>query len=334
MSNEHEVFNPGFPIYLYAKDMELPQTGNYYVVAGNGSFVHKDTGLVSCFVPVDTIAVLPDLKTSPIVASGLPRIPAEAVFRTKQFFQEVVRRWKTEAIVLPYFNLETKEYWVEPPAQMLSPCSVRYHRPKFGYAGWLRVATIHSHNNFEAFHSGVDVHDEDDSDGVHITFGDNDKEVFTITASIVVNGYRLQIDPLQILDGIESDEDHIEVSSKYGPDRIVKHFRLVPVDSETENKWLACIPEWVDRVQYHTAELRLIRDPAIDLAFKPGSQVDWRGDMSQVSLKTLYGSGPFEVSHVSGDGSWVTVITEVGPTVFNAKLFKHACEENDEYSEN
>lgn len=329
MSDKHETFNPGFPIWIYKKDMELPQTGNYYVVAGNGCFVHKDTGLVSCFVPVESISVLPDLELPTTVSSGLPRMPASAVYRTKKFFQEVVARWKTEAIVLPYFNLETKEYWVEPPDQSLSPCSVRYRRPKFGYAGWLRVATIHSHNDFEAFHSGVDVHDEEDSDGVHITFGDNDKDTFTITASIVVNGYRLQIDPLQILDGIEVDDEHAEITVKYGSDRITKHYRLLPVDPEQQKQWLEPIPGWMERVKYCATEFRYVRDPEIDLEFKPGNQVMWRGDMSQVSLKTLYGSGPFEISQVSGDGGWVTVNTEAGPTVFNAKLFKHVCEEDD-----
>ena len=68
---------------------------------------------------------------------------------------------------------------------------------------FLCVGTIHSHCDFGAFHSGTDIGDEEDFDGLHVTFGHNNLVEFSISATIVVNGNRLQVDPLEVLEGIE-----------------------------------------------------------------------------------------------------------------------------------
>ncbi len=41
-----------FPVYTYQEGMELPEEGNYYLVSGNGLWLHKDTGIVKAFIPV------------------------------------------------------------------------------------------------------------------------------------------------------------------------------------------------------------------------------------------------------------------------------------------
>lgn len=325
----YEAFNPGYPVHIYQEGMELPEEGTYYVVAGNGCFLHKDTGLVSCFVPVESIAVLPDLDRSPTVGSRIPKIPARDVYRTKHFFEEVVKKWKTEAIVVPLLNKAKGEYIIEPPHQSVSPCGVQYLRPTAGEQGFLRIGTIHSHSDFGAFHSGVDVGDEDDWDGIHVTFGDNNKEVFSIATSIVVNGYRLQIDPMRILEGIEPEEEEVPLPAKYSREQ-KRFFRLTEVDDETKEKWLACLPTWMERVKYRESHFKLVRNPETESAFHPTQLVTWRGDMNQVSLKTLYGDGPFEIEHITEDKCWLTIRTDVGPAIFNVKLFRHACEECDE----
>ncbi len=47
-----------FPVFLYQEGVELPTEGTYFVVAGNGNWLHKDTGIVKAFIPVDKISCL------------------------------------------------------------------------------------------------------------------------------------------------------------------------------------------------------------------------------------------------------------------------------------
>ena len=72
--------------------------------------------------------------------------------------------------------------------------------------GYLRVGTIHSHCDFGAFHSGTDINDEADFDGLHVTFGHNNRDIFTISASIVVNNIRKSVEPMDFIEGVEKKE--------------------------------------------------------------------------------------------------------------------------------
>jgi hypothetical protein len=67
--------------------MELPTEGTYYVVAGNGTWLHKDTGIVKAFVPVKDIPVLEDLDVNAFVECALPKLPLKHVWRIKEFFR-------------------------------------------------------------------------------------------------------------------------------------------------------------------------------------------------------------------------------------------------------
>jgi len=80
-------WTPDFPVYVYYKDMKLPDGGNYFVIAGNGCWMHKDTGLCKCFIPVDRISFLEDLKTDLLLEFNLPKIPFDLVWQIKQFLK-------------------------------------------------------------------------------------------------------------------------------------------------------------------------------------------------------------------------------------------------------
>lgn len=41
-----------YPIHIYEQGKELPQDGTYYLIAGNGVLLHKDTCIVKAFLPV------------------------------------------------------------------------------------------------------------------------------------------------------------------------------------------------------------------------------------------------------------------------------------------
>lgn len=288
-----------FPCYFYEEGTELPDSGTYFVVAGNGNWLHKDTGIVKAFLPVEHISVLKDLDAKTWVSCDLPKLPAKFVCQIKCFFQMVTDRYRTEANVILYYNKQDQSYKIVVPQQRVTGVSVDYrregsiHDPEM--ADYLRVGTIHSHCDFGAFHSGTDRGDETDFDGLHCTFGDNHKENFTIVASVVVNGHRLSVDPTTVLEGVEL------VGSTY---------RLQSTEVDMTE-----VQEWFQRVQ-------------AAWFFRPsvgkGDKVVWAGDLKTVPFRTVCGEGPFLVDSV-GDGFY-TIITNVGLARFSEKLFKKAQE--------
>jgi len=293
-----------FPVHIYDEGVELPNEGNYYVVAGNGVFLHKDTGLVKCFVPVDNISMLPSLEVASSVECSLPKLPAEHVQKIKKFFAEVVNQHRTESSTTLYFNPETSDWKVHVPQQLVSHGGVRYSRKlkpeeAGGYEGYLRVGTIHSHCDFGAFHSGTDVDDEKDFDGLHVTFGHNDRDNFTISASVVVNGHRSKVSPEDVLEGVENVESDV--------------YKLLDDSNEEVN-------EWMEKV--HTSGGRI---PSV-FQWKPrstnrineGDQVCW-SDVSDV-WKEKFGSGPFYVD--MNEGGFMCVRTDVGLATFSKGMFK------------
>lgn len=199
----------GTEIYIFDENdkvEDLPKEGFYYVLAANGLFVHKDTGTIQAMVPVKNCSVLQDLDTKQFAHHNLPLIPATTVAQIKAFFAEIVKRFRSEACTVLYFNEETGQYKVDVPVQIASHGHVRYKMSNVenlpGMEGFVPVGTLHSHCDFNAFHSGTDDADEDGWDGIHLTFGHNDADVFSISASIVLNGTRIMVEPTTILSGL------------------------------------------------------------------------------------------------------------------------------------
>jgi hypothetical protein len=199
-----------FPVIL--NDQQLPDSGTYYVVAANGIFLHKDNGLFRGLVKVDGVSYLEEI-TKPTIKSNLPLLPSSLTTKIKKFFQVIVAKYDAESCTVLYFNKDTRDFKVVVPEQRVSKGSVQYRR-EGEINGYLPVGTIHSHCDFSAFHSGTDISDEDSFDGLHCTFGHNDKLEFSITASLVMNGFRVQIDPLTVLDGIEKVGEFYKLASE------------------------------------------------------------------------------------------------------------------------
>jgi len=201
----------GIPIFVLDEDVELPESGNYYVVASNGVFLHKDNGLMNTTVKVDGPSPLNEYRGKTEINHSLAKLSPDLCFKVKTFFAEVVAKRRAESCVILFYNPELREYVIVVPQQAVSHSGVLYRRAGLTYmselAGYVPVGTIHSHCDFAAFHSGTDRHDEEDWDGLHVTFGHNDKDIFTITASLVMNGKRNSIDPTTVLEGITLVDD-------------------------------------------------------------------------------------------------------------------------------
>jgi hypothetical protein len=296
----------GFPVYIYYEGLVLPKEGDYFVVSGNGLWMHKDTGICKCFVPVKNISSLADLNATAEIAIDLPKIPAQHVWTIKEFFKKVVAAHHSEAEVTLYYRKDTKDYKIHVAEQTVTHSSVNYKREGNvhipGIEGYLKVGTIHSHCDFGAFHSGTDVEDEVEFDGLHVTFGHNDKDVFSISASYVVNGYRTKIDPLDVLEGIEASATE---KTAYSKDDM---FTLSPIEdaefltAEAES-WMANVKKrdfgrrtwdrlnFFDRRQKGSTAVNLVVE---DNPIVVGDIVKLAEDTKSIHLRTEF-SGEYEV---------------------------------------
>lgn len=319
-----EAFNPGFPVHVYHPGMELPTEGTYYLIAGNGMWLHKDTGIVKAFIAVKDIPVLEELDADFFVECNLPKLPLKHVWRIKEFFRRVVQKYHAEAETTLYYRKSDQSFKIHVPTQHVSHGGVSYNRVGLthveGMEDYLRVGTIHSHCDFNAFHSGTDVSDEKDFDGLHCTFGHNDKDEFSISASIVVNGVRKKVDPEDVLEGISiCPRDKGLLFNQKRED----FYKIEDLDSA---QWSVDVDQWMGQV----TSTGSLRSPVADFwnqfkfkeedAISSGDQVEWVGNLNLVSFRNICGDGPFEVSE-SKQGK-LTIVTNVGLAEFDEKLFK------------
>jgi len=263
--------NTLFPVYLYEEGMDLPTEGTYFLVSGNGLWMHKDTGIIRAFIPVDNISVLRELDAETQICMNMPKLPAIHVYKIKKFFQEVVSIHRAEANIVLYYNKQTGDFKVQISDQSVSHGGVRYKRIGLSHtdemAQYLRVGTIHSHCDFGAFHSTTDIGDEEDFNGLHCTFGHNDKDEFTITASIVVNGNRLSVDPMTVLEGVQP----------LGESLWSDCYALLPPEPNLIAEWENEKSEWLSHVSGSTMWPSWGKPKD---GITKGTRVTWVGDLS------------------------------------------------------
>jgi PRTRC genetic system protein A len=197
-----------FKIVVADGTQEMPKDDIYYVVGKEGIFIKKRLGIMESLSPVKTISILESVQAT--AKMHIPEIPAILTAKVANFFREVQKEHRSEAIVLLFFNEQTQKYKVVPPAQKVGPASLDYNR-SIVIDGWTMIGDIHSHSSMSAFHSGTDQGDEESFDGLHITFGNLNSELISISASIVSNGHRTIVSPDEYLKGIRLDHEIDEV---------------------------------------------------------------------------------------------------------------------------
>lgn len=191
-----------------------------------GSFYrYCDIGGSKFIVPCsdEQMKTLADLGASlnypnPIVKNEWSKIPANLIRYAWRYFAAVYEECKCEAAVLLYYHPTDKLWSLLVPVQYnCSHASVSYAVPnnltikeieedkdmKKQYAetveeaeeleedGYILMGTIHSHCDFDAFHSGTDDADEVNFDGVHITIGRVNTETPNFASRIMVNGMEI-----------------------------------------------------------------------------------------------------------------------------------------------
>lgn len=201
----------------FCKPSELPESGAYYVLTSEGLHIAKDSPIVKGVVPL----VSEDDSLRRSLANyhkagklRLPKIPPLVLARAWAFFARVWDAYHAESEVMLLYCQDTKEYDLWCPQQEVSGASVHYDMGQQLQSmketlrnrgqNWQWVGTIHSHCNFSAYHSGTDIDDEKDSDGIHITIGHVDRKACSMAASAVIGKQRWELKIPQVCLGIES----------------------------------------------------------------------------------------------------------------------------------
>ena len=79
-----------------------------FIIAKGGIYLKKKLDLIESITPVDKISFLEDLV--PFAKLNIPKIPAKIFGSILAFFKEVYVLYKSEAIVLLFYNKSTKKY--------------------------------------------------------------------------------------------------------------------------------------------------------------------------------------------------------------------------------
>ena len=203
------VLNDGSP---------LPTDDVFYIIGKDGVYLKKSLGIIESVAPVKNISILQ--AVTPTAKMNIEKIQGKWFAKIVGFFREVYRQYRSESIVLLFYNSETKHHKIIPPHQKVAGAACDYDKG-ITIDGYNMIGTIHSHGSMSAFHSGVDDKDEEHFDGLHITIGNVTDVYPSVSASIVVNGYRIVIDPREYIDNMVVMEetnpakDNKAITTKY-----------------------------------------------------------------------------------------------------------------------
>ena len=179
---------------------KIPDDDICYILAKGGTFLKKKVGLIESLTPVKEISILEEVE--PYAKLNVPKIPGKTFAKIMMFFKKAYETYKSEAVVLLYYNAKKSAYKIHVPHQKVSGAGVEYTKG-ISLKDYVQVGTIHSHADFSAFHSGTDDSDEEHFDGLHITIGNNMDEFPSWSTSIVVNGMRFKVCPTEYVEDLE-----------------------------------------------------------------------------------------------------------------------------------
>lgn len=182
-----------------APDAEVP----FWLIAGEGLFLHRRSILGRGITHRKYLPkFLPELGYKlGYFHYERDNIPEELCSQIVNFFRDVWNEHKTEAEVILLMNYETKEWAIHVPRQKVSGTSVESALdPNDIPEKYQIVGTMHSHCDFNAFHSGTDISDAEDMDGVHFTIGYLDKEEPQIVSMVMQDGIKFDYKPEQLGD--------------------------------------------------------------------------------------------------------------------------------------
>lgn len=193
-----KVKEGSIPIYLIEqedKEIKIPES-LAYLICQDGWKIYKQNKLYEAIYAADKNIELQDVEEKLLLK--ITPISEKVLNQAYTFFYKIYQKYKAEAYGYLYYNPDIKEWRFEPPKQEVSSAHLKYETAPI-IEGFKVFGSIHSHGNMAAFHSGTDIEDEVDFDGVHITIGTVDK-VPTYELSFVLNGTRWKLDFEEIIE--------------------------------------------------------------------------------------------------------------------------------------
>jgi hypothetical protein len=179
--------------------LPAPESGPYIVATKKGYYVYRDFHFGRVLVPTSEAPLTPEGEPTLWHNFDEQRIPHEIIGQAFSFFKTIYEKRKSEAMVDITWSPD-RGYRLFVPPQRATGGGVKATRTPEHYRGHV-VGTIHSHCNFNAFHSPTDTHDADGHDGLHITIGDVLKDQPTIAIMISVASKRWNFKLDEISDG-------------------------------------------------------------------------------------------------------------------------------------
>ncbi len=239
-----------FPIYLY-EGKELPEDEICYLIAKQGIFLKKKVGLVESLTKVDKISILNELK--PWAKMSLPKISGPQMGKIISFFKAVVNEFSGEANVLLYYNETENKYITSVPKQEVSAAACDYEQGT-SIPGYDLVGTVHSHARMSAFHSGTDDKDEKHFDGLHITIGNLTDDYSSISASIVVNGFRVIVDPCDYINKCVAVKIPQKSFTPYAASKVYRYINGKMVQTESDQITTPVVKRYDERYNIQVSE--------------------------------------------------------------------------------
>ncbi len=187
MTNQHDQSEPLFPVIVLRHGDPMPEAPTAYLVGSDGIFVRNTTIAFESVTPASEIPSLQKLE--PVAEYLLPPMPPECVAQILLFFRAVWEKSKSEAILLISYHPRRGTFRLDAPPQGVSPMHIHYDMPRIP-SEFVLVGSVHSHGSLSAGHSGTDLDDELNFDGIHITFGRMDRHLVEIVATLGVGGER------------------------------------------------------------------------------------------------------------------------------------------------
>jgi len=183
---------------------EIKKSNHCYIVAKNGIFFKDNQDMIETCTKIDTIEGLSHIK--PYIKWKFPKISPQQIKMVVKFFKIIYMKHQTECMVLIGWNRKEKKIQIIPPiVQRVTGASIKYELSTT--PGLSIIGSIHSHAGMSAFHSGVDINDEMNFDGLHITLGKFSKnnDNFQISSQVTSGKTREDIKYNDVIDGILTD---------------------------------------------------------------------------------------------------------------------------------
>jgi len=187
---------PDDPMEIIDADISIPSIHLYNGKKNAQPWIAKKTVLGKVLIPLKDIPNRVDIpvpENNGYIVPHIPKMDPLILDQALAFFRHIFDTRTTEAALLLALD-EKSKYHLYAPEQKVDYSGVDYTDKCELAEGHFIVGSIHSHCDFDAFHSGTDTGDAANNDGLHITLGhidrDEDKGGISQDTMIVFSGIR------------------------------------------------------------------------------------------------------------------------------------------------